>query len=202
MKTTAPLPLSTTTALQGLAFWIGYRREIYPHHDLGEAALVAELCGLLTAHCAPDQRVLCERQYSELARARSKEQFGDTRADIVIASATRRQGKAAIVKPDRGPLTVFEVKRHGASPAAIVADLRRLSALKAMRRASRCFLVVASQGQLPRAYVSPETGTSIGAIHYTLASGERRTARIRRVCKAGASFTSLKAAHYVCLLEV
>jgi hypothetical protein len=47
-------------ALQGLAFWLGYRKQLFRHHDLPEGALVAELSTIMYAHIGQDEILECE----------------------------------------------------------------------------------------------------------------------------------------------
>lgn len=63
---TKKIPSWAEPALQGLAFWLGYRKQLFRHHDLPEGALVAELYTLLYAHIGQDEILECEYPYSGL----------------------------------------------------------------------------------------------------------------------------------------
>lgn len=53
-ETLEPLPSWIITSLQGLAFWIGYKRALYRDYPLSEGALVTELRSLIHANL-PDE---------------------------------------------------------------------------------------------------------------------------------------------------
>jgi hypothetical protein len=164
-------------SLQGLAYWIGYRRQLYRHHDLPEAAIVSEFVTLILAHRSETERVECEKSYASLGASRDK-----TRADIVI------------MKEDK-PLAVIEVKRYGGD---IFKDMERLSFVKKAHPDVDCLLLVACQGKLPTRLVDPDTGKGRrGNI-----SDASFTSRVIRVCKAAHSFDKIDRANYVCLLEI
>ena len=198
----APTPPWAERALQGLVFWIGHRRALYRHHPLSEGALVAETCNLIYANLDKDKRLLCERQYRDLLPAgHSLEAVGArSRADIVVVrKPTQKQadGTGSLVNNLEA---VIEVKRASTSGAQIDNDLRRLAEVKVAVQQVRAFLFVVSEAKQPlRRFVSPDGRAILGAteIHETPA-----TYRVRRVCKASASFNGRKTAHYACIIEV
>lgn len=72
---------------QGLAFWMGHRQALYRGYPLSEGALVAEASNLIFANLPPEERLLCEVQYSHLALPDSwTTARGEIRADLVVAS--------------------------------------------------------------------------------------------------------------------
>jgi hypothetical protein len=163
--------------LQGLAYWIGYRRQLYRHHDLPEAAIVSEFVTLILAHRRVLEGVVCEKSYKSLGVTQDK-----TRADIVIME-------------DDKPRAVIEVKRYGSD---ISKDIERLSYVKKAHPEIDCLLLVAAQSKLPTRLVDPDTGKSRRG---KIVNGEF-SARIIRVSKAAHSFDKKKLANYVCLLEI
>lgn len=179
-KRKSTIPVWSETMLQGLAYWMGYKRTLYRHHLLTEGAIVAEAVSLIHSNLKDSERVECEVGYPKLGS-----QAGKTLADIVVFSGDQ-------------PTCVIEVKRGKASNSLIAADLQKLQAIKKINKSVRCFLLVASQGNLPTNYVDKQTGEAKKGTYQLDGIGFR----IIRVCKAASSFKSLKSAHYACLLEL
>ena len=63
---------------------------------------------------------------------------------------------------------------------------------------TRCFLLLVSQGMLPKQFVNAKTGKAVTKEIVA----ENYVAKVRRVCKATSSFEKKKNAHYSCLIEV
>lgn len=125
------LPLWATTALQGLVFWIGYKRALYREYPLSEAALVTELRSLIHVNLPDDLFLKCEIAYSHLVKTASTipSIAGRTRADLVVANrieSTKQKGKLVF-----SPIFVIEFKRARAPTREINKDLHRLGAFKA-----------------------------------------------------------------------
>lgn len=174
-------PTWVEPALQGLAFWLGYRKQLFRHHDLPEGALVAELSTLMYAHIGQDEILECEYPYSGL--------IGDpdlSRVDIALLR-------------ENLPHTFIEVKRGKAATKLIEGDITKLARIRELNPEIRCFLIIGSQGKLPVKFVDRETGRAIKGIHET-SDGVRY--KVTRVCKAAASFEKKETAMYVCLVEV
>jgi hypothetical protein len=164
-------------SLQGLAYWIGYKRQLYRHHDLPEAAIVSEFVTLILAHRKETEKVFCEKSYESLGVSRDQ-----TRADIVVMEGDK-------------PTAVIEVKRYGGN---ISKDLERLSVVKRVHPDVDCFLLVASQEKLPSKFVDRTTGLGKrGNVSDTVAE-----ARVIRVCKAAHSFEKISRANYVCMIQI
>lgn len=215
-KTRTDPPSAVVEAMQGLAFWIGYQHRLFPHHDLVEGAVVAEMYRLLDRHI--DRRELLVIPECSYARLRTGRRVGGTaiegsqRADIVVAASTNHR-KADQNEDRKVPIHdvryVMEVKR---SVAQIQGDILRLhQCLVTADEATRAFLVLVSQAGKPRAVrglegfvdgkgnanrKSPRTLTVSGDVAVPI--------RVRRVCKASASFKpdTEKSTHYVTLIEV
>ncbi len=184
--TNKKLPKWAEAAFQGLAFWIGHRRAYYRHHDLGESAVVGELCNLINANMESTEYLHCEVQYADLlARRASKRPLG-TRADLVVGGKEKWDARC-----------VIEVKRSSSPTGLIDEDLVRLQGLKRAQPSIRAFLVVVSEGSRPRRYVSDK-----GVFDLKFSGQGGVEFSIRRAWKASASFKNVGAAHYVCVLEV
>lgn len=140
-----PIPAWVTTALQGLTFWIGYKRALYRDYPLSEGALVTELRSLMHANLPDDLFLKCEIGYSHLVKAtpRPAQIAGRTRADLVVA--TKIESPKTAGKLVYSPQFVFEFKRAGAPSQAINKDLKRLAAFQEARPSARAFLVVLSE---------------------------------------------------------
>lgn len=186
-------------ALQGLTFWIGHRHSLYPKYPLGESALVAEICNLIFANLHPDEVLLCEKQYSRLMPAGQCPHGVQARADIVVitglsyAEADSRQSLAGNL------LAVIEIKRASAPKNQIDEDLKRLAELKRCNPKARALLFVIAEARLPRRFVTAEGKAILGKQNIPRHEGHFR---VRRVCKAAASFSGKKSAHYACIIEV
>jgi hypothetical protein len=180
------LPNYVESAVQGLAFWIGHRRCIYPDYDLGEAALVAELANLMQLRLPNDQRLMCEVHHhrflptSYLAESLSR----STRADLVVgAYVDGRHKESSKVKPQ----AVIEVKRWSAEVNLLInRDLVRLCEIKLASPSVRCWLILICQGRLPARFIN-SNGTARRA---RLRDGLKKSQcfyKVRRVCMATAS---------------
>ena len=174
-------PYWVEPALQGLAFWLGYRKQLYRHHDLPEGALVAELSSIMYGHIVQDEKLECEFPYSDLIADPDL-----TRVDIALLR-------------DDIPHTFIEVKRGKASTRFIEDDIKKLARVKEANPAIRCFLIIGSQGKLPYRFVDSKTGKAIRGVQET---SDGVLYKVTRVCKAAASFEKKETAMYVCLVEV
>lgn len=176
-----PLQKWSNPLLQGLAFWLGYRTQLYRFYPLSEGAIVNEAASLIHGNLEDKFNLECEVMYKRLGVSKA----GQTRADIVI-----KKGK----KID----TVIEVKRASSSATKIKNDLVRLAKVNNAKKLSRCYLLLVSQGQIPQDFVDANTGEASGIEIY----GDGYTAKVRRLCKASASFKKKEKANYACLIEV
>lgn len=106
-----PLPDWLTTSLQGLAFWISYKRALYRDYPLSEGALVTELRTLIHANLSDEHFLKCEVAYSKLVTKgtiRPKIIAGRVRVDLVIATAS--ESKKIPGKLIYSPHVVMEFK--------------------------------------------------------------------------------------------
>ena len=125
---------SIITALQGLAYWISYKKILYGGHELNEGALVVEFVCLLNAKLDSEFKINCELQYD-------KSKFGNERMDMEI-----------IRREDESQVAIIEFKRHSAGKELINRDMKRL--LRAKDSNTLRFLVVTSEEKLPKGYVN------------------------------------------------
>lgn len=179
-----PLPSWAEASMQGLVFWIGHRRAIFRGYLLLEAAIVAETCNLIYANLADDQSLLCEQHYLELAHNCGLE--SGCRADLVVANQDNAEA-------------VIEVKRGSATMGEIMGDLKRLAALKQVIPDVRALLFLVSENRRPAQFVG-ENGQVRRGRHQI--EGTPAHYRVRRACKASASFERPNSAHYACVIEV
>lgn len=188
-------PTWASQALQGVTYWIGHRRCLYPHYPLSEGALVAEICNLINANLSDNFSLKCEVLYSSIVR-RDEEPTELTvraRADLVIVE--KEKGS------DDAPITRFliEVKRAAAPRAQIDADLRRLLVARCTLPDIRAFLFIISEARRPTRFVNEE-GMSVRGKQPIPQS--RGYFRVRRTWKAAHAFTKRERAQYACLIEV
>ena len=185
----------TQRALQGVAYWMGYRRCLYRDYPLSEGALVAEVCNLIYANLPDHLGLHCEVQYAKLIKSRELPKIlqSKIRADLVIAEKAARAGS------DPVPEFIIEVKRASASKGWIDADLHRLAAARGLCPDARAFLFVISEANRPRRFVLKE-GQSIGGKRPIPKSDGYY--RVRRTWKAAHAFNKREHAQYACLIEV
>lgn len=206
----------TDSVLQGLAYWIGYKKQYYSFYPLSEGAIVGEALGLLASHTDSNtMRLNAEVMYKKIC-----DWDNNGRADIVISERpnkdereTNSTGKKKPFNYKKYARTIIEVKRHGSDPKLIENDLERLADCLQRNPKVRCFLVLVSQDgipQQPNKYVT-SNGHASGS-DYSIKDRANYFTRVRRVCKAVAKFDKMdkdkntikaaKNAYYACLLEV
>jgi len=192
-------------ALQGLAFWMGYRQKLFNGYPLSEAAIVSELCHLIQTNKPDCLKLQPERMYKDLVSLESgkkkpNDTWGQTRADLVLC------GKESKAKGRKDNISdsvrlVIEVKRGSASKQDIEEDLRRLHKfLKAHHSGARAFLFVLSEGRVPNGEFVKDGKAWRGKPPITGCDGGFY--QVRRVLKATLSFKGKENAHYACLAEV
>jgi hypothetical protein len=194
-------PTWSEKALQGLAFWIGHRRALYPNYPLGESALIAEACNLIFANLGPGELLLCERQYTQLMPdGMWPVSLGlRSRSDLSVVTGLT-QSQAEKQSSLREYLSaVIEVKRASAPKRQIDQDLKRLAILKHANPEVRALLFVVAEAYRPQRFVTQEGKAVLGTFNIP---GQNAHYRVRRVCKAAASFGSRESAHYACIIEV
>lgn len=173
-------PYWTESLLQGLAFWIGYKTQLYRDYPLTEGAIVGEAVSLLKGCLKDDYKLECEIMYKKLKVDISSQE----RADLIIK-------KNEVVD------TVIEVKRANAQQRKITEDFERLARFQKNNIHCRCFVLLVSQKYRPKKYIN-ENGNAITKLIKT----KDYIAKARRACKAATSFKEKSSAHYSCLIEV
>ena len=188
-------------ALQGLAFWVGYRRAYYRDYPLPEAALVAETCNLIQSKLDKNQQILRpEVLYRRMVDIKQSVHLSTLcRADLAVLDAHGPDPYKSDVRD--AVQFVFEVKRGNAPKAQIDQDLKRLVSFKQQcRPEARAFLIVASEASLPKRFVDPEKGRS--KLHAHPVPETTGVYHVRRTVKAASSFDNKMTAHFVCICEV
>jgi len=188
-----PLPNWVDPSLQGLAFWLGYKTNLYPHYPLTEGAIVGELASLISAHLDSGMKLECEAMYKDL----HSKNMGNLRADLII-------------RQNSSDPHVIEVKRYTASDKLIQKDIKRLGELKESFPCTRCFLIITSQSEKPAKYLTEKTNAVRSNVwkektfKSTSEIPKNLCAKVRRVCKASSSFNlkTSSAAHYAIIIEV
>lgn len=185
-------PAGFKQALQGLAFWIGYKNELYNNHNLFEGAISNELISLLKAHLSKEYAISQEEFYRNLTKKKSKK-FTNDRVDICIY----KKDNKSIEKLD----SIMEFKRYSPSDSNLIADLEYLSEFKRLNPYVRCFLVITSQSGFPKKLLNDNgNGKNWRKINYNKKLKKSHT-KILEVYKAYVS-KSLKRSPFVFLLEV
>ena len=165
------------SALQAMAFWMGYEKELFPSYDLPELALGAEFCRLLRHFAPKELKIKAEQNYGELLGIKSND-----RADIAIFN-----------KENDNCEYIIEIKRNG-SHSIIKKDIQRLQQTKKKLPNAKQYSVVFSEKRL-KDFVKED-----GTANKQDANGKNY--RVRRVCKAAPSFRSEKNSFYAILIEI
>ena len=177
-------------ALQGITYWIGHRHSMYSNYPLSEGALVAETCNLLKANLPRDIKLFCEIQYSKLFQNKETPlELKKCRADLVVGNKIKKTDKIT-------PKFVFEVKR-ALSIAEMNKDLRRLAVFRNRYPSVHTYLFVIAENKRPKYFVNGK-GNAIRMKNLKF----KGQYNVKRVLKAGHSFSKIEHAHYACLIEV
>ena len=178
------------SALQGLAFWVGYKKELYPHYHLTEGAIVGELTSLIHSKLDKDEKLMCERMYSTILDKLDESSNDMRRLDLAIVYKNEDSLKYAI-----------EVKRGDSSNKLIDEDFNRLYEIKQSNPEVGCYLILVCESKKHKRFIN-ENGTAITHLH-TKEPENSYKLNVRRVCKATSTFKiRTTTAHYVCLIEV
>ena len=176
------LPLWANPLLQGLSFWIGYKKQLYPHYPLSEGAIVGESQNLLYSRLEKGQKLFCEYPYSKIIDLPET----DNRADLVILENDL-------------PSVVIEVKRYEAGIKLIYSDFEKLSLIKEDNNKIRCFVLLISQQKIPTHFVRKDGIANRGIYIYNSIEFS-----VIRNCKASSSLKEGAAqnANYATLIEI
>ncbi len=137
-----PHPSWAERTLQGLAFWMGYKKQLYGNHPIPEAAIVTELLSLLYIDTDRNEELFSEVKYSDIITAYPEKR----RADIVLKS------KEAV--------SVIEVKRGYLSNQKLDKDFYKLASLHKSNPELRCFMVLACEQTRPSRFIT-EKGVAV-----------------------------------------
>lgn len=176
-----PLPKWAEPLLQGVAYWMGYKGQLYWGYPLSEGAIVGESVSFINGNLRPDEKLECEVMYRNLGLVNA----GQTRADLVISSGNDIK-------------TVIEVKRAVAADHLVKDDLERLCKYHSHNVNARCFLLLVSQNAMPKVYIDANKGEAQRGNIITT----DYTAKVRRACKATGTFKKKTTGSYACLIEV
>lgn len=146
------LPDWMEPTLQGLAFWLAYKKQFYNGYTLSEGAIVGELAQGINASIDGTTMVLeCERMYKELA----DDLDGQTRLDLAVGHKSQGKKEKKSKTLDATKLVyAIEVKRYENGWSQILSDIEKLGDLKKKNKDIRCFLIVVSQDLKPEKLVS------------------------------------------------
>lgn len=185
------LPYWAVPLLQGLAFWLGYKRQYCGNYVLTEGAVIGEAVSLFLSILKKDDKLEYEKMYKEMIESDST----NIRADIVI---TNNNNVKYIIEFKRFFRTRInsKVKKYE-NYKRIEEDFEKLINVKNSNNKIRCFLILGSQGLRPNKIVT-ENGN---AKKYQF-SDKTYVTHTLRVCKASKSFRVKNNAHYACLIEV
>lgn len=202
-----PRPDWTDNVLQGLAYWIGYKKQYYRFYPLSEGAIVGEALSLLASNVdMKSMRLDAEIMYKEIC-----DWNNNGRADIVIShkildkDAPKEKKNGFNYK--KQVESIIEVKRYGANSQLIESDFERMADClkKSEIHDLRCFMLLVSQDGIPKKYVT-ENGKA-NRKKYIITNRDNYFVQTRRVCKAVAQFDhkdkkASDSAYYACLIEV
>ncbi len=187
------LPKWCAPTLQGLAYWLAYKKQFYNGYTLSEGAIVGELAQGINSNIDKQNEVLeCERMYKELSPSIK----GQTRLDLAIGDISEgKRGKTLKVTTLKFAL---EVKRYENGWNLILEDLEKLKELHRQNEAIKCFLIVASQDCRPDKLVSDKNHP----IEKYLKSDLGFATKVRTVKKAFSSKRKSDNGNFVVLIEI
>ena len=179
------LPIWVNPLLQGLAYWIGYKKQLYPHYHLSEGAIVGESTNIIYSNLEKSQKLHCEYTYSKILNYDS-----EYIADLVITENNK-------------PSIVIEIKRLEAGITRITRDFEKLTAIVCSDPNLRCFVLLVCQQKIPKHFVTDKGDSKTGNLKFRAMTGNVDV-RVRRTCKSISSFkeNGIAKANYVCLIEV
>lgn len=186
-------------AIAGLAYWLGYKRALFPGYPVPEAAIVTELCALIHAQL-PNGYVLRpeERGTKFLPKGVTRPELTDlSRIDLSIWERYLPTGGN---RHRNRPIFVVEVKRNSASKPRVLADLKRLAAIVEETEGLRAFLCVASEeAGLLKLFTTPKGRLREGKYPVPETKSSWQVVALR---KAAPAFSRPELANYCCIVEV
>ena len=165
------VPEYIVNAMQGLAYWIGYKKCLYNYYPLSECAIVSEFSSLLQSGANEDEIVLCERQYCNFFTEENiPEDVDGKRVDLTVAELENNHNQNEVHnilahdnKQEKGFLrdkakVVFEVKLHRSSRTLIDNDFKRLKKIKDANEAIVTYLLLVPEHEVPEEFVDISSG--------------------------------------------
>lgn len=159
-------------AMQGLAYWIGYKKRLYKYYSLSESAVVTEFCALLQAGLNENEYVLCERQYCNFFSKQRKD-YKRCRMDVTVAefddSEDRSFAKNVIGAQSKQKLgvlkkyakVVFEVKLLNSPDGLKKEDFSRLKSIKDENPDIITYSLLISEDKIPKKFVNEISGIAL-----------------------------------------
>lgn len=156
-------------AMQGLAYWIGYKKCLYNYYSLSELAIGAEFSSLLQSGANENEIVLCERQYCNFfTEGNIPNDVNKHRMDLTVAELKNPKKEIAVILDDdnkqkigflRGKAkVVFEVKLQSSSKSLIKEDFKWLKKIKKANPSIITYMLLVSQDQVPEEFVDDASG--------------------------------------------
>ena len=159
------LPKHWHSTLQGLSYWIAYKRQYFSRHLLPEGAIVAELTQLLSANIETGMKIECERMYKSFGY----KEFGQGRMDIAIGKITDTEKAKAKKGKRRSTIDelheMVEVKRYEGDKKKLFKDMEKLALVSDENNEVRKFLVVVGQNKLPDLFFTDKHKVRTGNVY-------------------------------------
>lgn len=206
------VPFYISNAMQGLAYWIRYRRSLYKYYSLSEYVVVAEFCTLLQAKLNTKEFVLCEKQYRNFLLTPPSD-LEKSRIDITIAEISKNSKikKDELFstnnKQENGFLkdvakVVFEVKMYD-SHEDLKKDFKRLKKIKKENKDKVItYFMLVSENKLPVEFVDAETGRQLADIKKYKENEYRLNVVMVKKALGGYGKKALSKGTFICLIEV
>jgi len=179
--------------LQGLAYWIGYKQQLYRHYPIREGEIVGELLSLSSSRFDSKYMVEAEVMYKSLCKGWGKK---TERADIVITDVKTSEKY------------VIEVKRKEADNRDVAGDFYRLANLKDKDNSITSLLIHVSPNARPTRFVD-ESGKAVRSKETLVYNRFTQVKMVKKALNQFYSFvdgkkvdSAVEKAHYVSLIEV
>lgn len=153
-------------ALEGLTHWMQWKRAYYPFYPLTEGAITAELWPLLRANLPKNFKISPEVPLVDLGVATPPSDGRKPAVDLVV------------VAPQHARWAI-EVKRWQGAWGPVEADFLRLAQVRSAQPPGfRGFVLLTSEGSLPRTLVTPNHHARKAVVTIGV------DVRVRIVCKS------------------
>ena len=163
------VPEYIVNAMQGLAYWIGYKKCLYNHYSLSELAIVSEFSSLLQSGANENEIVLCERQYCNFFTEKNiPKDVNKQRIDLTVVELKNIKEESPIIldndnKQKIGFLRkkakiVFEVKLQSSRKDLIDKDIEWLKKIKKENKSIVTYLLLVSENEIPKEFVDIRSG--------------------------------------------